>query len=261
MKICVSALAFALFIVACSSNSVNNTTDLELSNLQGQVWKIDRTNHSSLAGCVCPAALENECNQTLVIYNEAGNVAESYDIDADGDTINHSVYRYNKKGICTGIDKFSGTRLTGRQIPKFEKGMLSQVKVIDENGNHHTTYIYKHTDAGLSEIVTLNSDDDPVSKTMNEYKDGLLVSQTETDKSGNIKSTTQFKRNSHNDIIESIISISKDSLDYKILFEYEYDEMGNWVKQTKFYNGDIENVVLRNITYYESDASLMTEKL
>lgn len=62
---------------------------------------------------------------------------------------------------------------------------------------------------------------------------------------------TKFKRNTNNDIIESVILVSKNNKEYKITFEYEYDSTGNWIKQTKIYNGQIENIILRNIEYFK----------
>ena len=64
-------------------------------------------------------------------------------------------------------------------------------------------------------------------------------------------SITKFKRNTNNDIIESVILVSKDNKEYKISFEYEYDSAGNWIKQIKIYNGQIENIILRNIEYFK----------
>lgn len=64
-------------------------------------------------------------------------------------------------------------------------------------------------------------------------------------------SITKFKRNTSNDIVESVILVSKDNKEYKITFEYEYDSLGNWIKQTKIYNGQIENIILRNIEYFK----------
>jgi hypothetical protein len=34
--------------------------------------------------------------------------------------------------------------------------------------------------------------------------------------------------------MESVILLSKDSKEYKVTYEYEYDSTGNWLTQTKF---------------------------
>ena len=39
-------------------------------------------------------------------------------------------------------------------------------------------------------------------------------------------------------------------MEYKFSYEYEYDSAGNWIKQTRFYDGQIENIVMRNIEYF-----------
>jgi hypothetical protein len=86
----------------------------------------------------------------------------------------------------------------------------------------------------------------------NEFLNGQLVSQTEKDSIGEVKTITRYKRNINNDIEEYLISVPKDNQEYIIKFEYEYDKEGNWVKQTQFYNGEIASIILRDITYFNS---------
>jgi hypothetical protein len=83
-----------------------------------------------------------------------------------------------------------------------------------------------------------------------EFLNGQICAQTEMNSSGDIWTITKYKRNSNNDIVETIKSYPKDTSEYKPSFEYDYDSQGNWIKQTQFYEGQIAGIVVRNITYY-----------
>jgi hypothetical protein len=91
-----------------------------------------------------------------------------------------------------------------------------------------------------------------LNKTVYENKDGKLVSQTETGKDGKVRSNARYIKNENNDNIEMLFSVAGDTSVYRVTYQYEYDAMGNWTKQTKYFKNEISSVVLRNITYYES---------
>lgn len=251
MKPAVALFLIAILATSCKSGQSNLKSDLESANLKGKVWKIDKTIHDANGRCACPAAMKTECNQSKYIYNKKGNLIESYTIDQDGNTNVSTKYVYNRRGLCIEIDKYSGEKLVGKEVPVLEGAKLTEYKIYNENGINETTFTYVYSGDEVSEEKTLNSNGEIVSSTQNEFLNGQLVTKTEKDSIGDVKSINKFRRNANNDITDYLIIIPKDNREYKFIYEYEYDNFGNWVKQTRFYGGQIESIVIRNIEYFQ----------
>ena len=252
MKNSVSLILIAFVAFSCKSTQSNLKSDLEVANLKGNVWKIDKTIHNANGNCVCPAAMKTECNQSKYVYDKKGNLLESCTIDENGTINDSSKYVYNRRGVCSEIAKFSGRKSVGKEVPVLQGERVTGVKIYNENGIIETTLDYVYSGDEITEEKTLNSNGELVSSVQKEYLNGQLVSQTEKDNNGNVQTIRKFKRNASNDAVECLIILSKNNKEYKFTYEYEYDSAGNWIKQTRFYDGQIENIVLRNIEYFKS---------
>jgi hypothetical protein len=249
MKKSTCFLIIAFIVFSCKPEQSLRKSDLKIANLKGSVWKIDRTIHDTENKCAC--ALKTECNESKYIYDAKGNLLVSYTIDENG-TINDSTkYIYNRRGVCSEITKFTGKKFVGKEVPVFERGKVTGVKTFDESGKIESTLTYIYSGDEISEERTINSSGEVVSTIQKEFLNGQLVTETEKDSKGNIISISRFKRNPSNDIIECLYTVTKDNKEYKLLYEYEYDTAGNWIKQTKFYDSQIVNIVVRNIEYYK----------
>jgi hypothetical protein len=240
----------ALIAVACIPVQSHLKSDLEIANLKGNVLKIDWTIHDTKNKCAC--TIKTECNESKYVYDKRGNLLESYTIDENGSINDSSKYVYNRQGVCSEIIKFSGKELIGKEVPVLEEEKVTGVKIYDQNGKIESTLIYTYSGNEISEEKTLNSDGEVVSIVQKEFLTGQLVSQIEKDNNGKVISISKFRRNDNNDIIECLFTITKDDKEYKLIYEYEYDTAGNWIKQTKFYESQIVNIVVRNIEYFKS---------
>jgi hypothetical protein len=246
----VSILLIAFVAFSCKSEQSHLKSDLETANLKGKVWKIDRTIHDTEYKCAC--SMKTECNQSKYVYNEKGNLLQSYTIDENGSVNDSSKYVYRRSGLCSEITKYTKKKLAGKEVPILKGKRVTGVKLYDENGRIESTLNYVYAGDEISEEKTLNSKGDVVSSVQNDFLNGALVTQTERDDKGNIIRISKFKRNASNDIIECLFTVTKDNKEYKITYEYEYDKAGNWIKQTKFYDSQIVKIVVRNIEYYKA---------
>lgn len=246
------AIIFAIigFAFACNNETQLVKNDLQLANLKGNVWKIDRMVHNAKGQCVCPAAEKTDCNKSLFEYNKNGFLVQTSLIDEDGNVASTSKYIYNNKGLCSEVDKFAGEKMTGKELPVFEKGLIGETKYVDGNNTHESTVNYIYNGNDLAEIRTLNSDGTVAEVAVNEYAGGKLVAQTKKDGNGKVISVTRYTRNQNNDITEYSITTSDTGREYKMTFDYEYDNAGNWIKQTQTYNGEVVNIITRNISYF-----------
>jgi hypothetical protein len=245
-------LMIAFIAFSCKPEHSHLKSDRIIANLKGNVWKMDKTIHDAKGNCVCPAAMKNECNQSKYIYDKKGNLLVSYTIDENGSINDSSRYIYNRRGLCSEITMFSGNKSIGKEVPVLQGKKVTGVKIYNEKGSIETILDYVYSGDEISEEKTLNSNGELVSSVQKEFLNGQLVSQTEKDSDGNVQTTRKFKRNASNDVVECLIVLSKDNKEYKFTYEYEYDSAGNWIQQTRFYEGKIENIVVRNIEYYKA---------
>jgi hypothetical protein len=249
MKKTLVFLFIAIIAFSCKPEQSKIKSDLELANLKGNVWKIDKTIHETDYKCAC--AMKAESNRSKYVYDREGKLLESCTIDENG-IVNESLKCvYNRLGVCKEIDKYSGDKLTGKEIPVLQGGKATGCKIFDENGIIETTLLYVYSGDDITEEKTIDSDGKIVGSVQNEFINGQLVSQTEKDSNGEVKTINKIKRNTGNDMIEYLIKVTTDNNEFKFTFEYEYDTAGNWIKQTKFYDGQIVNIVIRNIEYYK----------
>jgi YD repeat-containing protein len=245
-------LSIILIIVfSCKPEQSRLKSDLVLANLKGNVWKIDKTVHNANGACVCPAAMKTECNQSKYVYDTKGNLLVLCTVDENGEINDSSSYVYNRQGRCTEIARFSRKKSAGREVPVFQGGRVAGVKIYNEKSAIETALDYVYSGDEISEEKTLNSDGEVIVSVSKEFLNGQLVVQTEKDNSGNVQTIRKFKRNESKDVVECLILIPKDNKEFKFTYEYEYDAAGNWIKQTRFYDGQIENIVVRNIEYYK----------
>jgi hypothetical protein len=250
MKQSAGLLLIAVFAFSCKSEKSNLQSDLEASNLKGKVWKIEKTIHSADAKSCCPAAQKDECKQALYVYNEKGFLVENSTIDDNGKILITTNYIYNRHDVCSEISKYSGDKLVEKEVNTLQGDKLTEVKVFNEDGTNENIIKYEYSDNEITDGTTLNSAGEVISSFHNEYINGQLNSQTQKDHNGDITTITRYKRNSHNDVIETIFINPKINTEYKITFDYEYDNEGNWTKQIQLYNGEIAGIIMRNITYY-----------
>jgi len=250
MKNSVNLLMIAIVAFSCKSEQSHLKSDLEIANLKGNVWKIGKTVHDANEKCACPAAMKTECNQTEYVYDTKGNLLVSFTVDENGDVNDSSNYIYNTGGMCSEIAKFNGKKPVGKEVAVLQDGRVTGYKIYNESGIIETILNYVYSGDELSEEKTLNSNGEVISSVQNEFLNGQLVSQTYKDSNGNVQSIRKFKRNASNDVIEYLILTTTDNMEYKFLFEYEYDSAGNWIKQTRFYDGQIQNIVMRKIEYF-----------
>jgi len=257
MKHLAGLILVALFAFSCNNQnsdlSALRKSDLEESNLKGKVSKIQKTIHTVGDNCRCPAAEKDECSQASFMYNEKGYLIESCDIDNNGNIDFTYKYLYNKHDECLEIDKFSGDQLMGKEVNILKEGRITEVKEFNEMGINEKIYKYEYLNNDVSGGKILNKSGDVVTSFQNEYKNGQLASQMEKDSIGDILSIVKYKWNTHNDKIETITTFPKAESEYQLTYDYEYDEAGNWVKQTLLFNGEVIKIVMREITYYDDN--------
>jgi hypothetical protein len=243
-------LMIICLLFSCDSERSNVKSDLVASNLKGKIWKIQRTIYKVGDKVKCPACQRDNDKNSFYVYDAEGKLIKCSEMDENGDTVLVSRYIYNHQGVCTEIDKYSGGKITGKLVNLLQGGRVTEVKEYNEEGTVENIYKYEYAENEISAGKVLNKSGDVVSSFNYEYLNGQICSQIEKNGTGDLWTVTKYKRNSNNDIIETIKSYPNDASEYKPTFEYEYDNLRNWVKQTQYYEGEIAGIVVRNLTYF-----------
>jgi antitoxin component YwqK of YwqJK toxin-antitoxin module len=249
MKKTACFLMIATLAISCKTEHYHLKSDLETANLKGNVRMVDKTIHETDMGIKCACSMKLDCNKSKYIYDKAGNLLKSITIDENGKTDDSTKYSYDRNGVCSEIAWYKDRTFTGREVPVMKGKKVTGYKIYNEKGVLESTLNYFYSGDDMLEERTLNSNCAVVGSVKNEFLNGQLVSMTEKDGNEEIKTINKIKRNAGNDVIESLTKVLKDNSEFKFTFEYEYDNAGNWIKQTKFYNGQIVNIVVRNIEY------------
>jgi hypothetical protein len=239
----------AIVVFSCNLQSPPKS-DLAVSNLKGNVKKVSRIINETGESCGC--TIKTDCSQSEYIYNEKGNLIVFYTVDENKVTNDSSVYSYNNHGICSEITKFRFNKPEGKEVPVVKSGKIAGYKIFNEKGALEANVIYIYSGDEITEEKTIDNNEKPGGTILKEYSNGQLITQTEKDGEGNVKSISRYKRNPSNDVIECLTTITKDNKDFKLTYEYEYDSAGNWIKQTQTYGGAIINIIIRNIEYFKS---------
>jgi hypothetical protein len=142
MKKSMRVLILAVITFSCKSEQFHLKSDLEIANLKGNVWKIDKTVHDANAKCACPAGMKTECNQTEYVYDAKGNLLISYTVDEFGNTNDSTIYIYNRRGVCSEIARFSGKKPVGKEVAVLQGRKVTGYKIFNESGTVEATLDY-----------------------------------------------------------------------------------------------------------------------
>ncbi len=243
---------FAFLALSCNQKkSEPNKSDLELANLKGRVSRVQSTVFQ-VKNSVCPAAnCGVSCKQTITSYNEKGKIMGTCCINDDGDTVLISKYVYDRRQRCKEIDKYSKDELAGREVNEFDGDNLSRVVVFNEYGEPDNIYKYEYPRSDMSVRRILDSKSEALSSCRYFFVNGQIDSLQEMDVNGNVATITKHFRNENQDVILSRVNYPERDEEVKFSFQYEYDGQHNWTQQKQIFNGDIVQIIVRNILYYE----------
>ena len=253
-------LIFVIAALLVSCNSYKN--DLEESNLKGKIWKLKETSYEGEEKFgKYQIGDKNYWGHQLFIFNKDGNLTESQQLDRKGKIEKISKYNYDNGGNCIEITTFEDDEVVQKQVNEIEKDKVIEVQVFEKDGELSDKYQYDYSGNDISSGKVFNSDGKLNITFKNEFASGFLNKQIIKDSIGEIKSIRTYERNSEGDITAQKIEYPKDTSEYVYTYKYDYDDKGNWLKQYQFdKDGKIEDIIVRNIVYYNESEKAKTEK-
>lgn len=247
---------FVFVILSFSCSKPRNSYDH--LNLKGKVWKIQQSSYEGIEkNGEYEIGDNNYSGFYQYVFNESGNLIEFSDHYEDGDIYEIRKYNYNEDDLCTEIIHYEDEDeddINLREVGILVNGKVSGWKVYnaDEELVHTVNYTLVGDLISAVEGEVINEEDVEKYSYENEFNKGQLVKQTVYDNEGDISSVATYERNSNQDIVKTHHYYPKDTTNRIYKSEYEYDEVGNWIRQNKFDEvGLIDEIIIREIEYYK----------
>lgn len=237
--------------VSCQREDTAGQNDLAAANLKGEIFKIEKNlSWSSERGPCCPAGEKNYCSTELYIYNKKGFLEKSCTVDGTGDTTSVARYYY-KDGFCNLIRKSEAGTPSGTEENIIRKGLLAETTLYDSEGKLIEKNSYSYQDGEVTSGTTTDNSGRIAGSFTNVIENGKLMIQTFMNESGAITRTSRNTWNDNNDLAVSEVSLPLQNSGYRLVYDYEYDEKGNWTKQTQTVDGEIVGIIQRKISYFD----------
>jgi len=218
-------------------------------------------------------------------YDENQNLIEEYNYNSDGRLESLSKFKYDNKGNRIELNTYKADNtLESRITTKFdEKGNEIEVNFYNANGILYTKSVSKYDTTGNRiEYYHYNTNDNSEvsldAKVYRKFDDngneiesqkynasGELISTVTSkyDANGNvielisyntkndsIDSMEKFKYDDRNNLTEYYEFYANGNIEYKYTLRYEYDKMGNWIKEY-FFEDEVQYPIFeREIEYY-----------
>lgn len=220
-----------------------------------------------------------------ISYDQKGNRVGRINYNPDGSfrSEEKGTITYDDQGRITEINSTDNLRsFAGKKIYKYDsKGNISEeinyinvgsigsrnAYVYDENGNISEELHYAHDDSFVSRKVYKYAPEGYIAEEAVYHSRGKLLRKKVVAHDANGKKTVVhydgngstvdkqvFTYNANGNISEILFYKPDGSLDGKTTYDYEYDSIGNWIKQRDSHKGKAEwlRVTRRTITYYPS---------
>lgn len=188
------------------------------------------------------------------IYDKLGRIKEVYNLDYRGDLNTKKVCEYDKEGnLISEIFYNNENFVAGKRLMKYDEGnyMIELLEYelgkkvpkktecdYDSNGNMigKREYYYDST----VQVDTRYKYD-----SLGREIEILYVRHHDTE----IKMKVKYKYNSHGDVAEVLAGDGSDLPEEVTIYEYKYDEEGNWVECREVVDGKLKKITTKTITY------------
>ena len=191
-------------------------------------------------------------NYSEYIYNEDGNILKQLSYNAE-DVLNHKrLYSY-ENGLAITEDLYSAETLTRRYINEYDAdGNRINRKRYDINGVLDQERIYD-IDLNTYKEIGYDEDNAVVSRAFGQYdKKGRIIKSTAYTMDGSIQTESGWIYDDKGLLIKEELVVAGDNAEF--VYDYEFDEQGNWISRrvSEIIDGEpleLETIV-RKIEYY-----------
>ena len=279
MKTKIYLLALLTFHCACNAGNTDiKYNDWAKSNLKGKIKSVRESYYRAEKQ---PGNTEKSFESRggfETVFNTQGYKISYTAHESDGRISSKSLYKYDDKNNLIEEEKYYGDELSFRELYTYnDKGNLIEKTTLDPDGKLTLRQLYKNNDRGniieerhhnnedvfynkivfeydernnLTEENHYDADDLHCRKTKYKYDD--TGNRIEEDFHSLLDDTfdynTQFQYDTKGNVIERLDPLDKSG---RLLYEYEFDKTGNWIRSTTLKNGAKLSMIEREIKYFD----------
>lgn len=194
-------------------------------------------------------------------FNQQNSVTKREFTNAEG-----KVYWYLENTYDDNENLRTRSSFFEEKLESTTKNIILDNKVVEtvfynEKGEVKYSHIKEYKEGEISRVKEENSDGKVVKINEYEWDDSQLISIIYKDLDGQVSKIIKYERNSFGDVIKKETESPKNEINDIVLFEYDYDHKGNWIKKYHFsQEQDLENVSIRNIFYSEDENINVTKE-
>lgn len=269
-------LTFLIFNCACSAE--NKDSDWAKSNLNGKIKSVKESHYRAEKQ---PGNTEENFESRggfETVFNMQGYKMSYTSHESDGRISSKSLYKYDDKNNLIEEELYYGDELSFRELYTYDdKSNLIEKTTLDSDGKLSLRQLYKNNDSGNKiEERHHNNEDVFYNKLVFEYDErNNLIEENrydaddihcikinyKYDDTGNMIEEdfhallnnmfdykNQFKYDKKGNVIEWLDAENKSSI---LIYEYEFDEIGNWIRSTSLKNGSKQGMIEREIKYFD----------
>ncbi|MBK6344552.1 MAG: hypothetical protein IPF68_01240 [Bacteroidales bacterium] len=234
-------------------NCFAQKTDLKKLNLSGKISSINEKTYQ-------PIISEDVISKGRMVqwhrnvFNSMGNKVEDLKFRADSSIDKKYVYSYTNEGFRKDLCIYSGDNLLTLKIEyKYDsEGRLLKDVSFNDKGQieKEIAYLYGKDDF-LTEVNILNPNGELQKKVRYVYSSsGFMAESNQYKANGELERRITYLQDLKGNNIEEKTYSFEGILLTSVLYKYEYDVWGNWIKKTSFSNEKPVSITERKIIYF-----------
>ncbi|MFD2512572.1 hypothetical protein ACFSRY_01725 [Pontibacter locisalis] len=277
------ALILLVILYGCGSSKFAFEENLlPESNFRGKVRTVKTTTYSADIenGKVTKGKKADTQSrpETVMLYDQEGNLLEERQYDSDGTLVNKWVYEYNDKGKETGRAYYFYGDLVEKEVNKYdEAGNLTEQYAYDyndslkykreirydEKGNVKEIEADRDLFWGRRNIYTYNEEENTVAertfyedstfnfRTIYRFdKKNNLVGLETYDSEGTLQDSTIYTYDKMGNEVQARTYSPQGKRINQTTNKYEYDRKKNWIRKIEYEDGEAKYIVEREIEYF-----------
>ncbi len=208
-----------LTLMVSSACSDRDRNDWDRENLKGKVKVVTKFAYEAVGGI----KNKNYIDKRVSFFDKQGFFIKKQTYDSTT-LIRTLLYKHNKLDNTTNIDVFTPnkTALIQKQVCKYdEQGRKKEILYFQTSRN---TYLYNEQNSDFELLMYSGS---------------------------SLEARMKVKKNNKGDIIETAYHSHRQGNITYLYKDFEYDEKGNWIKQTEYKDTTPTRIYIRKIEYYD----------
>jgi len=245
---------FFVFLISCNANNKRNSLKEDKLKREVKITTELRYRASEKYGQPQKGELSSK---KIKKYNDDGNIIEEKQYWPNGEFMWKKIYEYDELGNKTGKVYRNNDEVNIRFVLKFtcdKNGNLAEINEFNSDGEKISRTLYKIDIKGRVIEETVYKNNIFNEKNFRSYEDSNkeVIKYFNSDSVLQVIFTNKYDENGN--LVEQNAINSINNSKTNIIYQYDdFDKIGNWKKQIIIRDGVVENIIDREIEYFDTE--------